>query len=87
MMRQEVVTKRRWMSEEHFLDLIGATNLIPDPNSTEMAIHIGQDRAGWRGLIIAGLCFICPAVIITLFFPGYISNMVSSPRYNHLYMG
>ncbi|OPB95606.1 chromate transporter [Elizabethkingia occulta] len=68
MMRQEVVTKRRWMSEEHFLDLIGATNLIPGPNSTEMAIHIGQDRAGWRGLIIAGLCFICPAVIITLFF-------------------
>ncbi|MEY8760550.1 chromate efflux transporter [Chryseobacterium tongliaoense] len=68
MMQQEVVTKRQWMSEEHFLDLIGATNLIPGPNSTEMAIHIGQDRAGWKGLIIAGLCFICPAVIITLFF-------------------
>lgn len=68
MMRQEVVAKRKWMSEEHFLDLIGATNLIPGPNSSEMAIHIGQDRAGWKGLLVAGLCFICPAVIITLFF-------------------
>lgn len=68
MMQQEVVAKRKWMSEEHFLDLMGATNLIPGPNSTEMAMHIGQDRAGWRGLIVAGLCFIFPAVIITLFF-------------------
>ncbi|PKW29783.1 chromate efflux transporter [Flavobacterium lindanitolerans] len=68
MMQQELVTKRRWMSEQHFLDLIGATNLIPGPNSTEMAIHIGQDRAGWKGLLIAGLCFILPAVSITLFF-------------------
>ncbi|WP_406843453.1 chromate efflux transporter [Flavobacterium soyae] len=68
MMQQEVVIKRQWMSEEHFLDLIGATNLIPGPNSTEMAIHIGQDRTGWKGLIVAGLCFIFPAVIITLFF-------------------
>ncbi|MGK6340981.1 chromate efflux transporter [Chryseobacterium sp. DT-3] len=68
MMQQEVVAKRKWMSEEHFLDLMGATNLIPGPNSTEMAMHIGQDRAGWRGLVVAGLCFIFPAVIITLFF-------------------
>ncbi|MDP9959797.1 chromate efflux transporter [Chryseobacterium lathyri] len=68
MMQQEVVAKRKWMSEEHFLDLMGATNLIPGPNSTEMAMHIGQDRAGWKGLIVAGLCFIFPAVIITLFF-------------------
>ncbi|WEK17555.1 MAG: chromate efflux transporter [Candidatus Pedobacter colombiensis] len=68
MMRREVVIKRRWISEEHFLDMIGATNLIPGPNSTEMAIHIGQEREGWKGLLVAGLCFICPAVIITLFF-------------------
>lgn len=65
MMRQEVVEKRKWMSEQHFLDLIGATNLIPGPNSTEMAIHIGQEKAGWKGLIVAGLCFILPAVLIT----------------------
>ncbi len=65
MMRNEVVHKRKWMSEEYFLDLIGATNLIPGPNSTEMAIHIGQERAGFKGLIVAGLCFILPAVLIT----------------------
>lgn len=65
MMQREVVDKRGWMNHEHFLDLIGATNLIPGPNSTEMAIHIGQERAGWRGLLVAGACFICPAVLIT----------------------
>jgi chromate transporter len=65
MMRQEVVIKKQWISEQHFLDLIGATNLIPGPNSTEMAIHIGQERGGWKGLIAAGLCFIMPAVLIT----------------------
>ena len=65
MMQDEVVKKRKWIDEQHFLDLIGATNLIPGPNSTEMAIHIGHERAGWKGLIVAGLCFILPAVIIT----------------------
>lgn len=65
MMRDEVVVKRKWMSEQHFLDLLGATNLIPGPNSTEMAIHIGYDKGGWRGLLVAGLCFILPAVFIT----------------------
>jgi chromate transporter len=55
MMQREVVEKRGWMDHAHFLDLIGATNLIPGPNSTEMAIHIGQERAGWRGLLVAGL--------------------------------
>ncbi len=65
MMHDEVVIKRKWFSEQHFLDLIGATNLIPGPNSTEMAIHIGKERAGWPGLIVAGLCFILPAVIIS----------------------
>lgn len=68
LMRNEAVVKRKWMNEQHFLDLVGATNLIPGPNSTEMAIHIGQERAGWRGLVIGGLCFILPAVLITLCF-------------------
>ncbi len=68
MMRDEAVMKRKWMSEQHFLDLLGATNLIPGPNSTEMAIHIGRERAGWRGLVIGGLCFIMPAVLITFCF-------------------
>ncbi|WP_026710263.1 chromate efflux transporter [Flavobacterium filum] len=65
MMQQEVVVKRKWLSEQHFLDLIGATNLIPGPNSTEMTMHIGHEKGGWKGLIIAGLCFILPAVLIT----------------------
>lgn len=67
MMQQEVVEKRKWMTEQHFLDLIGATNLIPGPNSTEMVIHIGHERAGWKGLIVAGFCFILPAIFITGF--------------------
>jgi chromate transporter len=66
MMHDEVVTRRRWLSEEQFLDLLGATNLIPGPNSTEMAIHIGLLRAGWPGLIVAGTCFIVPAMLIVL---------------------
>ena len=65
MMEKEVVDRRRWMSREHFLDLIGATNLIPGPNSTELAMHCGHERAGWRGLVVAGMCFILPAVVIT----------------------
>ncbi|HEV3411583.1 MAG TPA: chromate efflux transporter [Puia sp.] len=65
MMQKEVVDRRKWMDHQHFLDLIGATNLIPGPNSTEMAIHIGRERGGWRGLLVAGACFILPAVIIT----------------------
>jgi chromate transporter len=65
LMQHEVVEKRKWMDHDHFLDLIGATNLIPGPNSTEMAIHIGLERGGWKGLLVAGACFICPAVVIT----------------------
>ena len=65
LMEKEVVTKRKWYTHEQFLDIIGATNLIPGPNSTEMTMHCGNDRAGWKGLVVAGLCFILPAVIIT----------------------
>ena len=66
MMEDEVVTRRRWLTRERFLDLIGATNLIPGPNSTEMAIHIGFVRAGIIGLAVAGVSFILPAALITL---------------------
>lgn len=65
MMDDEVVRKRGWLTRERFLDLLGATNLIPGPNSTEMAIHLGLLRAGWRGLLVAGACFIVPAMTIT----------------------
>lgn len=64
MMDEEVVNRRQWMSREKLLDLLGITNLIPGPNSTELAIHIGYERGGWRGLLIAGSCFILPAMLI-----------------------
>jgi len=67
MMEAEVVTKRKWMTRSHYLDLIGATNLIPGPNSTEMTMHCGHERGGTPGLFIAGLSFIIPAIFITGF--------------------
>lgn len=66
MMDEEVVRRRRWLTREQFLDLLGAANLIPGPSSTELAIYIGLVRAGWRGLVIAGTCFILPAMLIVL---------------------
>lgn len=66
LMREEVVRRRRWIDEQHFLDLLGASNLIPGPSSTEMAIHLGYVRAGWRGLIVAGTLFILPAMLIVM---------------------
>lgn len=65
MMEDEVVTRRGWLTSEEFLDLVGATNLIPGPNSTEMAIHIGYIYGRWPGLMVAGTCFILPAVTLT----------------------
>lgn len=64
MMDEEVVTRRRWLTRERFLDYLGAVNLIPGPNSTELAIHIGHARAGWPGLLVAGIAFIAPAFLI-----------------------
>ncbi|MFM2304849.1 MAG: hypothetical protein RLZZ135_2261 [Cyanobacteriota bacterium] len=64
LLEAEIVTRRRWISQSQFLDLIGVTNILPGPNSTELAIYIGYLRAGWRGLIIAGACFILPAMAI-----------------------
>jgi len=63
-MEDELVTRRRWLSREAFVDLVGATNLIPGPNSTELAIHLGYLRAGWVGLLLAGTCFLVPAVLL-----------------------
>lgn len=64
MMEDEVVRRRGWLTRERFLDYLGATNLIPGPNSTELAIHVGFARARWAGLLVAGTCFIVPAAII-----------------------
>ncbi|HUI90550.1 MAG TPA: chromate efflux transporter [Anaerolineales bacterium] len=65
-MRDEVVTKRKWITEQEFLDLFGAANLIPGPTSTETAIYLGYRRVGWIGLVLAGVCFILPAMLIVL---------------------
>jgi len=66
MMHDEACLRRRWVSEQRFLDLFGAANLIPGPSSTEMAIYLGYERAGWKGLIAGGVCFILPAMLIVL---------------------
>lgn len=63
-MEDEIVNRRQWISRDEFVDLVGASNLIPGPNSTELAIHIGYRRAGWPGLFAAGICFIVPAVLL-----------------------
>src|ERR1700738_3818581 len=64
MMEDELVRRRKWLSREKFLDLLGASNLIPGPSSSELAIHIGYLRAGWMGLLVGGVCFIFPAAIL-----------------------
>lgn len=66
LMEAEVVTRRRWLDRQHFLDMVSAVNFVPGPNSTELAIHLGLLRAGWKGLIVAGVCFIVPAMLIIL---------------------
>lgn len=87
MMEDEVVHRKKWMTHEHFLDLLGATNLIPGPNSTEMAIHIGLLRGGWKGLILAGVCFIGPAVVITLLLAHVYVAYGRLPRFQPLIEG
>lgn len=87
LMHEEVVKRRKWVSEQHFLDLLGATNLIPGPNSTEMAIHLGLVRAGWWGLVLAGVCFILPAFLIVLAFAWAYLRFGSSPQVEWLLYG
>lgn len=74
MIDEEIIKKRKWVSSESFLDFYGVTNLLPGPNSTELAIYLGYERGGWLGLIIAGVCFILPAMmIVTAFAAVYVS--------------
>lgn len=80
MMHEETVTRRKWFTEQEFLDLVGATNLIPGPNSTEMTIHIGFLRAGWPGLIAGGVCFILPAMLIVLALAGFYVRYGTLPQ-------
>ena len=84
MMREEVVRRRQWMSDERFVDLIGITNLIPGPSSTELAIYLGYLRAGWPGLFVAGICFIGPAMLIVLVISWAGSSMAFNPSWSLL---
>jgi chromate transporter len=86
-MHDETVKKRKWLNDQQFLDLVGATNLIPGPNSTEMAIHIGFLRAGWRGLITAGVCFIVPAMLIVLLLAHIYVRFGATPQAKWLLYG
>lgn len=87
MMEDEVVSKRGWMSREQFLDLVGVTSIIPGPNSTEMAIHVGYLRGGVLGLVVAGLCFILPAVAITTLFAYLYMSYGAVPEVSWLLYG
>ena len=87
MMHTEMVKRRKWLDDGEFLDLLGATNLIPGPNSTEMAIHIGYLRAGWPGLIIAGTCFILPAMLIVIALAWIYVQVGSTPAAGWLLYG
>jgi chromate transporter len=87
LMHEEVVRRRGWLSEQEFLDLVGAVNIIPGPNSTEMAIHVGLRRAGWPGLIVAGLGFIGPAVAIVLAIAWAYVHYGSTPQAEWLLYG
>jgi chromate transporter len=87
MMRDEVVDRRRWVDNQRFLDLLGATNLIPGPNSTELAIHLGHERAGWRGLIVAGTLFILPAMLIVLCLAWFYATYGTTPTATALMYG
>lgn len=86
LMRAELVTRRKWVTEQEFLDLLGAANLIPGPNSTELAMHLGYRRAGWPGLVVAGAGFIIPAAIIVLAFSwAYVAYGTTPPARALLY--
>src|SRR4030065_326390 len=86
-MHDEVVVRRKWLTDEEFLDLLGATNLIPGPNSTEIAIHIGYLRAGWPGLIAGGFGFAVPATLIVLLLSWLYVRFGGTPEVSWLLYG
>lgn len=87
MMEAEIVKKRKWIDRQHFLDLMGATNLIPGPNSTEMTMHCGKERAGWVGLFLAGGAFIFPAVVFTLALAWFYVEYGQVPAIEKFFVG
>ncbi len=87
LMEQETVSRRGWLSREHFLDLLAATNLVPGPNAVEMASHIGFVHAGWPGLVVGGASFILPAFLITLALSGVYVRFGALPQATALFYG
>jgi chromate transporter len=87
MMHDEVCLRRGWVDEARFLDLLGAANLIPGPSSTEMAIYLGYERAGWKGLVAGGACFILPAMLIVLSLAWAYVKYGSAPQATWLLYG
>lgn len=87
MMRRELVERRQWVSEERFLDLLGLANVIPGPSSTELAIYLGYERAGWMGLVIAGTTFILPAVLIVLVLAWLYTQLGGVPQFAWVFYG
>ncbi len=87
MMEEDLVRRRSWISKEEFLDLLGATQLIPGPNSTEMAIHIGYKTAGWLGLFVAGICFILPAFLIVWLMAFLYVRLGDVPKFHDVFLG
>jgi len=87
LLEDEVVRRRRWVTHEEFLDLLGAVNLIPGPNSTEMAIHLGYRRAGWPGLIVGGVAFILPAMLLVTAIAWLYVRLGSLPQLEGLLYG
>jgi chromate transporter len=87
MMRRELVERRHWVSEERFLDLLGLANVIPGPSSTELAIYLGYERAGWMGLVVGGATFILPAVLIVLFLAWLYTQLGSLPQFAWAFYG
>lgn len=87
MLHKEVVDKRKWMDEKHFLDLVGATSLIPGPNSTEMVIHTGYHRGGVAGLFVAGISFIFPACLLTGLLAYFYTQALKIPNFETYLIG
>ena len=87
MMRREVVERRKWISDERFLDLLSIINLIPGPNATELAIYLGYLRAGWLGLIVGGVCFIGPAMLMVLALAWAYTTYGTLPEVSWLFYG
>jgi chromate transporter len=80
LMEDEVVHRRNWLDRQHFLDMVSTVNFVPGPNSTELAIHVGLVRAGFKGLVVAGVCFIVPAMLIILPIAAFYVAFERTPR-------